>query len=248
MPEAEALGVSGVTVRFGGLVALDDVNLSIPWGKVTALIGPNGAGKTTLFNVVSGFLRPTDGSVTFAEAQIVGARPATLARRGLVRSFQDVKLFTGMTVRENIQVALDATRGRGQSLNANYVLEVIGLRQAAEEMTGNLSYAEQKFVSFGRLMAAVPDVFLLDEPSSGLDVVSARRFADMLVSLVRPDTAVVLVEHNLDMVRRVADDAVFMNMGKVIAHGQVSDVLTNPQLIEIYLGVASSAGGSAGYE
>jgi ABC-type branched-subunit amino acid transport system ATPase component len=239
MPEAEALRVSGVTVHFGGLVALDNVSISIPWGRVTALIGPNGAGKTTLFNVISGFLPPADGSVTFAGAQIVGVPPASLARRGLVRSFQDVRLFTGMSVRENIRVALDATPGRGQRPNVNYVLEAIGLREVAEEMTANLSYAEQKFVSFGRLMAAAPDVFLLDEPSSGLDVISARRFADMLVSLVRPDSAVVLVEHNLDMVRQVADDAVFLNMGKVIAHGPVSEVLTNPQLVEIYLGVAT---------
>jgi branched-chain amino acid transport system ATP-binding protein len=239
MPEAEALRVSGVTVHFGGLVALDNVNISIPWGKVTALIGPNGAGKTTLFNVISGFLPPADGSVIFAGAEIVGVPPASLARRGLVRSFQDVRLFTGMSVRENLRVALDATPGRRERPNVTYVLDAIGLRDVAEEMTGNLSYAEQKFVSFGRLIAAAPDVFLLDEPSSGLDVISARRFADMLVSLVRPDSAVVLVEHNLDMVRQVADDAVFLNMGKVIAHGPVSEVLTNPQLVEIYLGVAS---------
>lgn len=237
MASHDALTVSGLSVCFGSLIAVDKVDLSIPWGKVTALIGPNGAGKTTLFNAISGFLRPASGEIYFKGKNITAINPARLARYGVVRSFQEVRLFAGMTVRENLRVSIDGTRNRGRNRNEDSILEIIGLRDASRKLAGELSYAEQKFVSFGRLLAASPDVFLLDEPSSGLDAVSAQRFAGMVRALVSPEVAVVLVEHNLEMVRLAADDAVFMNLGRIIASGATRDVLRDPKLVEIYLGV-----------
>ena len=234
------IDVQDVSLRFGGLVALNKVNLPIEEQLITALIGPNGAGKTTLFNVVSGFLRPDTGKVRLRGREITGLAPHRVARMGLVRSFQDVRVFGELTVFENIVVAAEAAdhaqARQGLMHTPPDVVETLGLKAQKDVLARDLSYAEQKFVAFGRMIASRAPVLLLDEPSSGLDSASLSKFTELILALRQDGTTIVIVEHNLDIVRSVAERVAFLHKGELLAYGDADSILRDDKLTEVYLG------------
>ncbi len=248
--------VDGVGVRFGGLVALDDVSLTVDAGQVHGVIGPNGAGKTTLFNVCCGFVRPDTGTVRRA-GEAVRPRPHDLAGLGIARTLQGVGLFRGLTVLENVMVGADRHRraGFGSALlalrradrdeaalreRARAALAELGADGYADRLPGSLPYPVQKRVSLARALAAEPEVLLLDEPASGLGADEMTELGTLIRSLT-DRMAVVLVEHHMDLVMSVCDRITVLDFGKVVAAGTPDEVRDDPAVIDAYLGEEAPA-------
>ncbi|NYJ34961.1 ABC transporter ATP-binding protein [Nocardiopsis aegyptia] len=248
----QLLSADGVTVRFGGLTALDDVGLRVAPGSVVGLIGPNGAGKTTLFNVLSGVLRPTSGTISWKGGPPPGRSPHHLARAGISRTFQGLNLFPMMTVLENVVAGADRTaRGGPVSLvtglgrhhrderelraRAEATLRRFGIAEFAARLPGTLPYGIQKQVALARACVADPELLLLDEPASGL---SGQQIDDLARQIrgFSEHMAVVLVEHHMDLVMRVCDHIVVLNFGRVISTGTPEEVQADPAVTEAYLG------------
>ncbi|MBX6373173.1 MAG: ABC transporter ATP-binding protein [Acetobacteraceae bacterium] len=240
------LRCEGLARSFGGLQAVAGVSLALPAGQVTALVGPNGAGKTTLFNLITGNLRADAGTAWVRGQPITGLKPWQVARLGVARSFQDLRLFTHMTVRDNVLAATErsawfwqpggaAGRKRRQAA-AEAALEATGLASLADARAIDLAYAERKFLSLARILAAEAEIWLLDEPASGLDLASRMRFADLLRSATRRGVAICLIEHNLDVVAELSDRIAFLDQGRVIAEGDPQSILRDPALAAIYFG------------
>jgi branched-chain amino acid transport system ATP-binding protein len=245
-------GVAGVGVRFGGLVALDDVSFSVQHGEVRGVIGPNGAGKTTLFNVCCGFVRPDQGTVLRHGQPVRGLRPHRLAGMGIARTLQGVGLFGGLTVRENVMIGAErharagfaatlfaltrsdrderALRGR-----ADAALAELGVDGYADRYPGSLPYPVQKRVSLARALAAEPDLLLLDEPASGLGADDMAQLGALITGLTER-MSVVLVEHHMDLVMSVCDRITVLDFGKVVADGTPDEVRDDPAVIDAYLG------------
>jgi branched-chain amino acid transport system permease protein len=241
---------------FGGLAALAGVSVGFTAGAITAVVGPNGAGKTTLFNVLTGFVAPDAGRVTFDGADITGWAPHRIARAGLARSFQDLRVLTRMTVLENLLLA--RPRQAGERLLVNFVapgrvrreeaeararaleaLEFVRLDAKADERAQRLSYGQQKLLVIARLLAMEPRVVMLDEPTAGLDPAMIERISDTIRRLAATGRTIVLIEHNLDVVRAIADEVVFMNEGRVLAAGAPGRVLADETLVGVYLGLSA---------
>src|SRR5918992_2334615 len=240
------LELSGVTVRFGGLVALDNVSLEVPRGQVVGVIGPNGAGKTTLFNVVCGFLRPQEGSVRWQGRELTGHRPHHLAGLGIARTLQGLGLFPGLTVLENVMVGADrhARTGLPSALaalprtdrdearlrdRAGRLLAELEVVDVAHRRPGERPYGVQKRVALARALAAEPDLLLLDEPAAGQSTAEIRDLGTLLTKL-REDMSVVLVEHHMDFVMEVCDEVAVLDFGRLIAHGTPAEVRDDPQV------------------
>lgn len=240
------LEVRNLGKRFGGLQAVTDVSLELRSGVVTTLIGPNGAGKTTLFNLITGHLTPTSGDVLYEGRSIAGKQPWEIARRGVGRTFQDLRLFSRMTVEENILTAMEKSAWlwqpgggaarRRRSEKVAEILTVTHLSQLAHARAIDLAYAERKFLSVARLIASDAKIWLLDEPASGLDPRSYDRFVALLRSQVAGGVTVCIIEHNLDVVVNVSDRVAFLDQGKLLAQGTPREVLDDPRLASIYFG------------
>lgn len=242
------LACEGLARSFGGVRAVQGVSLSLPAGQVTALVGPNGAGKTTVFNLVTGNLRADEGRATLRGRSILGLRPWQVARLGVARSFQDLRLFTHMSVRDNVLAATERSAWFWQSGSrrarveaAEAALEATGLARVAGARAVDLAYAERKFLSMARILAAGADVWLLDEPASGLDLASRLRFQDLLKEARSRGVAICLIEHNLDVVTELADRIAFLERGRVLAEGEPQEILRNPELAAIYFGALPEA-------
>ena len=220
------LALDHLTVRFGGLTALDDVSLQVEPGRVVGIIGPNGAGKTTLFNVVSGFVRPDEGSMTL-DGRPFRPRPHHLARHGIARTLQGVGQFNGLTVLENVLVG-----GR----NAESALERCGVAEHAHELPGRLPYALRKRVELARALVAEPRILLLDEPAGGLDADEIAWLEGLIRAL---DTTILLVEHHMDLVMAVCDEILVLDFGRPIALGPPDQIKDDPAVAEAYLGAAA---------
>jgi branched-chain amino acid transport system ATP-binding protein len=236
-----SLEVREVTVRFGGNVALDGVSFTAEPGIVTGLIGPNGAGKTTLFNVITGLLPPSGGQVLLAGESVSRLRPSSRARLGMARTFQRLELFTLLSVRENIRVAVDVRRTGGTS-PAQYVDEVIervGLTDAADARVGSLSTGRARLVELGRALATRPKVLLLDEPASGQDESETEVFGRLLRELAQEGIAVVLVEHDMHLVMQVCDLIHVLDFGRIIAVGTAAEIQHDEAVLAAYLGTKS---------
>ncbi|PRY41746.1 ABC transporter ATP-binding protein [Umezawaea tangerina] len=248
------LEVDGVTVRFGGLVALHDVGLSIRPGTVVGVIGPNGAGKTTLFNVVCGFLRPDEGELRWKGRPLRKHRPDQLAGLGIARTLQGLGLFGGLTVLENVMTgagrlartgALASLLGTGRAARderelrarSEDVLAELDIAHVADLLPGALPYGVRKRVALARALVAEPELLLLDEPASGLSTAEMDELATRITSLSEK-TAVVLVEHHMDLVMRVCDEVVVLDFGEVIATGPPDVVRVDPAVADAYLGTA----------
>ncbi len=248
------LTASGLVKRFGGFVAVDGVDLRLAEREVTALIGPNGAGKTTVFNLITGQLQPDAGSVHAGEADITGRPPHRIARLGIGRTFQDVRLFGQLTVRDNIAVYAQASSTaslpatllrprRQRSLDrearatADRVLEYLAIAQLADVTAADLGFAQQKLVAIGRLLALGARTLFLDEPASGLDHAGRETLAATIRQLADDGYTVCFVEHNTDMVRELASRVVFLAEGRIIADGAPGAVFEDADLAEVYFGV-----------
>jgi len=240
------LSVRGLSKTFGGLAAIQEVDMDLVGGVVTALVGPNGAGKTTLFNLITGNIVPDRGEVLLDGRPITATKPHNVARLGVARSFQDLRLFSRMTVFDNVLVASEPTTwlwqpggapaGRERSERVEAALEQTGLSELSRARAIDLSYAETKFLSLARIIATGARIWLLDEPSSGLDLNSRARFVRLVQEAVARGVTVCLIEHNLDIVIELADRIAFLDQGKKLAEGEPRAILRDPALVGIYFG------------
>jgi branched-chain amino acid transport system ATP-binding protein len=239
---APLLEVRDVTVRFGGLSALDGVQVDLRPGQVTGLIGPNGAGKTTLFNVISGLQEPTGGRVLVDGDDVSRLKPFKRARRGLARTFQRLEVFGSLTVRENMLVAAELGERRDEAGAAvEELLERIGLTGVAEERAESLPTGLARLVELGRALALGPRLLLLDEPSSGLDPSESEAFGDLLLELAGDGLGILLVEHDVELVMGVCHRIFVLDFGQIIAEGTPQEIQRNERVQEAYLGKAAGA-------
>jgi branched-chain amino acid transport system ATP-binding protein len=241
MPRLE---VEEVSVRFGGNAALDAASVAADAGQVTGLIGPNGAGKTTLFNVVTGLLPPTSGKVVIDGRDVTGLGPHKRARKGLARTFQRLELFTMLTVRENIRVAADIHKRWSRDPEdptelTEGIIQRVGLGSVADVRVTSLPTGQGRLVELGRALACKPSILLLDEPASGQDETETEQFARLLRELAGEGMAVVLVEHDVQLVMAVCDRISVLDFGHIIATGTPAEIQRDEAVLAAYLGTAA---------
>ncbi len=237
--------------RFGGITAISDFSIALRSHRITGLIGPNGAGKTTAFNLLTGFLKPTDGQIDLRGKSILGKKPHHLVASGVARSFQDLRLFTNMTVIENVVVALPNQAGhrisnlflkpltvraqeRENTALAMQILRFVELDGKAHETAADLSYAEEKLLVVARLLATGAEVLLFDEPMSGLDQTTLREILPVLRRLAERGKAICIIEHNLDVITGICDEVFFLDEGRTMAVGSPAELMSDPELAERY--------------
>ncbi|HUG35389.1 MAG TPA: ABC transporter ATP-binding protein [Candidatus Limnocylindrales bacterium] len=232
------LEVEGLSRSFGGVAANENVSFGVPEGAIVGLLGPNGAGKTTLFNCITGFLRPDRGRVRFAGEDVTGRSPSDLARRGLVRTFQIMRVFPTLTALENVQVgALLRHRGLGEARRrAMRVLDELGLGARAGVRAGDLTTAERKRIEIARALATEPRAILLDEAMSGLHPKEVSEAVALVRRLRERGLTIVLVEHVLEVVMPLAETVVVLQQGRKIAEGPPAQLARDPAVVAAYLG------------
>jgi len=252
------LRVEGVSKSFGSFAALQNVNLTCKVGQVTALVGPNGAGKTTLFHVIGGNLAPDAGHIYLNDVEISGLSPYKIARKHVGRLFQDVRVFPDLSVLENVQVSFlhrsdyklmttlalwrREAREADRRERAMRWLDFVGLSDAAAQPAGTLSFGQQKLLALARLAALRPALLLLDEPTAALSPAMAEKMVGLVKQLVAEQKmTVALIEHNMGVVRKLADDIYFLHEGTVYTHGTQQEVLDNPEVRDLYTGNSGGA-------
>jgi branched-chain amino acid transport system ATP-binding protein len=232
------LSVSGVTKRFGNLIALNDCSLKVPSDRIFALIGPNGSGKTTLFNVITGFLSPEAGRVALNGKNITGCDPARIAKMGLVRTFQIPRVFANLTVEENLRVA----NSRIQDFRLNELLELVALKEMRERKAGHLSYGQKKGLDLARALAIGPSLVLLDEPTAGIEPAKIQSIIAQIREIHTMGTGVFIIEHNMSVTMNLADYIYVLNSGVKIAEGPPHEIQSDERVIDAYFGRAKSTG------
>lgn len=247
------LRLDHVSLSFEGLKAVNDVSITINPGEVTAIIGPNGAGKTTLFNLIAGVYTPDSGTITLENENITGLKPYVICKKGITRTYQVIKLFTGMSAIDNILVGMhsrlgssffsDVFKTRRQRTEekkakekAFELLGLVGLKGYESFTAGNLAYGQQRLLEIARSMASDPKLLLLDEPAAGMNSAEKQVLNDRIREIINRGFTVLIVEHDMNMVMSIADRIIVINSGKLLAEGTPSEISTNPDVIEAYLG------------
>lgn len=243
--------VHGVCKSFGGVLALSDCSLSVERGKIAALIGPNGSGKTTLFNVVTGYLRVGQGEVRYDGKAITNARPDTIFKLGIARTFQLSRVFAQLSVLENVLVATQSGKGWVRSMvqtkgskserkRALEALEFVGLAGKWQDLAGSLSYGQRRLLELAYVMVTDPDVILLDEPTAGVNVKIIEQLAVQIRELNRLGKTFLIVEHNMEFVMDLCDPVTVLHRGATIASGGPDEVRADPMVLDAYLGAGRS--------
>jgi branched-chain amino acid transport system ATP-binding protein len=247
------LRLSSVSKNFGGLQVLHDVSLTIPARGIFGLIGPNGAGKTTVFNLVTGLLAPSEGSIEFHGERLNGMTPHRVTRCGIARTFQNIRVFKAMTLIENVAVALGG-RARYGALSAllptaryrenerleaemaRELLAKVGLAGSAERLAGTLSYGEQRRLEIARALATEPKLLLLDEPTAGMNSAEKQQIMDEIVKLDESGLSILIIEHDMRFIMGLCREITVLNFGSVIARGTPDEIRASTAVIEAYLG------------
>ncbi len=251
------LSVRGISKQFGGLQAVADVSFDVPQGVIKGLIGPNGAGKTTLFNLITGFLCPDRGAIVFDGAEVQGLPPHEIAARGIVRTFQQIRLFPKMTALENVMVGchlhsrggflacmlhlpLTAREERRTREKARETLELLGLSGLANDEAVRLAYGQQRIVELARALACEPRIILLDEPAAGLNIRETAEMGCLIRRIRDAGVTVLLVEHDMSLIMDISDEVVVLSYGQKIAEDVPLAIQKDREVIRVYLGEADA--------
>ena len=252
------LEITSLTKRFGGVTAVSNIDISVRQGQIASLIGPNGAGKTTLFNCVTGLEHPTEGSVKFQNASIVGLRPDQIAAIGMARTFQNIRLFSNLTVLDNVKIGRHwrsksrlwgaISRNQKQRQEESYItsyafqqLNFVGLEEFRDQLAGNLSYGDQRRIEIARALAMGPELLLLDEPAAGMNPQETQQLIELIHAIREQGITILLIEHDMKMVMQISDWVTVIAQGEKISAGEPEAVQNDERVIKAYLGESYDA-------
>ncbi|HEY5829436.1 MAG: ABC transporter ATP-binding protein [Hyphomicrobiaceae bacterium] len=241
-----ALRTEGLTVRFGGLAALNNVNFEVARGEIRAIIGPNGAGKSTFFNCLTGVIRPTAGRVIFNGENITGLPPNRISQKGIARSYQITNILPNATTLENVRIAAQSRRHSWSMFThhadfrdiidkAKAVLKSVGLEGKEEELAANLSHGEQRNLEIGIALATEPQLLCLDEPTAGMSAAETHDTMELVRRIARDDLTILIVEHDMHVVMELANRITVLHYGEILAEGPPAEIQQNPRVQEVYL-------------